>query len=434
MSIKNCAFSQISFFRYSLKCFTAEYLLFCYNSHMRILLIGTKKSVQEIKDMVADLAVEIVCCYAEDTSNIKFQIASLPSNIDGIFATGKAVYYEVINNFHPTVPIFYAKRLVLGFSKCIVSYLHSKNRYEKPLFDIIDKKLVEYLIAQYELNFKQTTVIEYDQQVSESNYLLSYIELYKQGKVDVIFTAFGYTYDTLKSLNIPCYRIPVTKYDLMADFQKLIREIELESNKHKNITVHNLIFAASPDEQERFFNDYASFVQGIYLNSNGRHLVISNFCSNIDQLCLYLQNSLDEANRSKLRISIADGNNIQNCIANSIYAHSFTDADYPLAIYTERKIKRLNFSADTQAISIDIVSEISGKTGILRKHLYKLFNYLQINKRDTVTAAELAEILGLTKRSANRIINSLIQAKYADEVAIYSDSIGRREKCIKLLY
>ena len=105
-----------------------------------------------------------------------------------------------------------------------------------------------------------------------------------------------------------------------------------------------------------------------------------------------------------------------------------------MAIYTEHKIKRLNFSADTQAISIDIVSEISGKTGILRKHLYKLFNYLQINKRDTVTAAELAEILGLTKRSANRIINSLIQAKYADEVAIYSDSIGRREKCIKLLY
>lgn len=401
---------------------------------MKILLIGTAESVREIQNMVADFPVEISCCYAEDTSEIKNQLAALPTNIDGIFASGKAVYYEIINNYQPTVPIYYAKRLVLGFSKSIVSYLHSGQKYKKPLFDIIDRKLVEYLISQYELPFEHTTIIEYDQRVSESHYLLSYIKLFKQGDVDVIFTAFGYTYDMLKELNIPCFRIPVTKYDLLADFQNLMREIELQHNKHKAITVHNLELKANPSEQIRFYKDYADLVQGLYMQENQQNLVITNNYASIEQLRSYVVNSLGYENCQKLCISIAGGNNVQNCINNSIYARNFIDEHYPLVVYTDHQVQRYSLTADEQALAVDLVSEISSKTGLLRKHLYKITAYLQNSENNTLTTSELANLLNLTKRSASRIMNALVDSQYAQEIPAYTDTIGRREKCIEILF
>lgn len=400
---------------------------------MNILLIGTAESVREIKNMVADFPVETTCCYAEDTSEIKNQLAALPTNIDGIFASGKAVYYEIINNYHPTVPIYYAKRLVLGFSKSIVAYLRSKKNYKRPLFDIIDRKLVEYLISQYELEFEKTTIIEYDQRVSESHYLLSYINLYKTAEVDVIFTAFGYTYDMLKNLNIPCFRIPATKYDLLADFQNLMREIELQQNKHKAISVHNLHFSGDKGEQMHFYKAYANFVQGIYLPNAEQHLVISNNSFNIDQLRYYLLETLGIKQAGQLSISIADGSNVQNCIDNSIYARSFIDEHYPLALYTDHQVQRYSLTANEKSVAVDLISEISSKTGLLRKHLHNLVNYMQNNEDCKLTTSQLAIILGLTKRSASRIMNTLVQAQYAREIPTYTDTIGRREKCIELL-
>src|SRR5699024_580205 len=112
---------------------------------MNILIVGTKESLDKSKEIISDLNIKTQEIIIDDTTLISKKIKEIPSSIDGIFATGIGVYYELYKNFDLKVPINYAHRGVVSLSKALFSYMESDKKFKRPAFDVIDKYIVDDL-------------------------------------------------------------------------------------------------------------------------------------------------------------------------------------------------------------------------------------------------------------------------------------------------
>lgn len=399
---------------------------------MNILIIGTKESLDKSKNIIADFNIKTQEIVIDDTTLISKRIKEIPTSIDGIFATGIGVYYELYKNFDLKVPINYAHRGVVSLSKAFFSYLKSKKKFKRPAFDVIDKYIVDDLIEEYGLNFENYYVLKNKPKYDESFYLSSFIRLFKEGKIDCVFTAFGYCYEILKKLEIPVFRLNISSFDIKRDVHNLISQIKNQDAMYKTFLIHNFKGEDS-DLNQRIIEEYNKLVDGVLFDQDGDRIVISNKGYDKEDMFKNISSFLRN-NDTDLGLSLATGESINKAIENSQKAKKILDENYRICYFDGEAIEKYDIGKNTRVgFSFDL-EKISNESEILAKHIFKIASLVASKKDPIFTSKDLASDLNLTRRSANRIMDKLVKSGYARKLKANGQSSGRPQKRIEILF
>lgn len=401
---------------------------------MNILLIGTIESINKIESIIKDEKVDLKRVVIEDTDSLTDILENIPKDIDGIFASGLGVFNKLVHSYQINVPVNYAKRGAVSFSKCLLENYEEIKSYKRPSFDFLDKDTLDNLIYDYDLDMIPHKVVSYDSNYGENSYLLSHMDLYKKGKTDCVFTAYGYSYNVLKDLGIPVFRLEATKVDIEEDFEDLINKINLKTNKDKNFLIHNFYLDPHDPHLRKLINDYATVFEGLVVEQDGEVVVISNRGVSLKEI----EDSLKVFNtgQSKPKLSLASGNTIKEGIDNSIYARKFISQDRPVVLYDGERITFIEDGDTNEVLDLDTSAlyDISIKSGVSLEYIQKISLYSKNKKTSILTSGQVAKILQITRRSANRVMDKLILATYAKELFVKNGNKGRPSKAIEILF
>ncbi|NVF12176.1 transcriptional regulator [Anaerococcus sp. AGMB00486] len=400
---------------------------------MKILIVGTDESLNKIKNIIDGIdSIETKEIIIDDTTLIKQDIKALPDDIDGIFATGIGVFYELSRNFSINVPMTYAHRSVVSLSEAFFNYVELGIKFNCPSFDVVEKSLVDDLVEEFELDFERYYVLKNKPKYDEDFYLSNHIRLFKEGKIDCVFTAFGYSYNILKKLEIPVFRLRVTKLDIKNDLTYLINDIKSKEASNKSFIVHNFK-GEDNDYNNKLIKDYSILVDGILFKQDEERIIISNK-GLLRKYTLNNAKTFLRNHQTDLSLLLSGGDTINQAIKNSQYAKKFIDETYRIIYYDGISLEKYDLMKNKKISASGDINKISENTGILKKHLYNISTFV-CNKSDKkIRSSEMAKLLSLTRRSAVRIMDILVEKGYAKDANANSQTSGRPQKCIEILF
>lgn len=411
---------------------------------MNIGIIGADDSVDKIIELVEKEYEDInfISFRHNEIENIDEIFSEIPQDIDGIFATGIGVYNK-LQSFNFNCPISYAKHGSIGLLKTFFDvYNENLDLKNKNIsFDIIDEQSVSDIIKEFDIPINNYYVPCPDNYKSESFYLENHLKLYRDKKVDYIFTSFGYIYSLLKNLNIPVYRIYPSNIDIKSNIDSLIRNINLVKLNKKSLLVYkfNILSKENKSYIKSILTEYANLIEGLITEYSDNSLIIisnKNFYNEID--CLYLIYAfLNKKNISNILVGLGTGTTLTKAIDNAEIAIENTNSSDWLYFYDGNVLKKYdqyNTNYKTKYLSDEKIQNISEKTGIRTKHIQIIDLSIVNLNRNIFTSSELSDLLGLTVRSANRIMNTLVKNNFAEFIdnSSFNESIGRPKRQIKI--
>lgn len=411
---------------------------------MNIGIIGANDSVDKIIELVEKEYEDInfISFRHNEIENIDEIFSEIPQDIDGIFATGIGVYNK-LQSFNFNCPISYAKHGSIGLLKTFFDvYNENLDLKNKNIsFDIIDEQSVSDIIKEFDIPINNYYVPCPDNYKSESFYLENHLKLYRDKKVDYIFTSFGYIYSLLKNLNIPVYRIYPSNIDIKSNIDSLIRNINLVKLNKKSLLVYKFNISSKENKSyiKSILTEYANLIEGLITEYSDNSLIIisnKNFYNEID--CLYLIYAfLNKKNISNILVGLGTGTTLTKAIDNAEIAIENTSSSDWLYFYDGNVLKKYdqyNTNYKTKYLSDEKIQNISEKTGIRTKHIQIIDLSIVNLNRNIFTSSELSDLLGLTVRSANRIMNTLVKNNFAEFIdnSSFNESIGRPKRQIKI--
>lgn len=414
---------------------------------MKIAIIGASDSVEKIKKFVKNEYKDIDFVYFkhDEVESLNEIFPLIPRDIDGIFATGIGVYNSV-KEYNFSCPISYAKRGAVGLIKTFFDlYSEGKDLKDKIIsFDAIDTYYINNVIKEFNIPIKNYYSPENPKDKSEAFHIDNHLKLYHDHKIDYIFTSFGYIYSLFSDLNLPVRRVYPSRMDITSNINSLIKAININNLDKQSLMVYRF---DNKDEKKNeslrnFLKDFSNSVEGFFTESGKTSFtIISNKGFLDDEACLnYMLNTMSREQKSALkdlRVGIATGATIGQAISNADIALSNTSSLENVYFYDGHVLKNIaHYPNDdkTNYLSDERIEKISLKTGIRTKHIQTIFFSMSALNRNIFTSKEIADILNLTSRSANRIINLLIENKFAKEVLLKgaNEGVGRPKRQVEI--
>lgn len=413
---------------------------------MKIVVIGATDSVDLIVEYVKNeyKDIDFIPIRHDEIETLDNIIPQIPKDIDGIYATGVGVYNS-LHKYKFKFPIVFAKRGGIGLTKTFYNmYLEGLDLKDKTIsFDAIDEFYITNIIKEFDIPIKNYYIPKEYQDKSESFHIENHLKLYKDEKIDYIFTSFGYIYSLFKKLNLPVRRIYPSRMDILNSINSLIEEINMANLDKKSL----MVYRASVKNNENYgqaknlFTKFSNSVEGfITENSENSFTIITNKGTATCDLGLNLiVNFIEQRNPiilKSIKIGIATGSTLGQALQNADIAlenASFDDNIYFYDGHAMKKIDSRNKDSFIQ-FSTEEIEKISTRTGIRTKHIQNIYLSTITLNRNIFTSDELADILNLTSRSANRIINSLIRNSYAKEVdnKAFNENVGRPKRYVEI--
>ncbi|MEG0771855.1 hypothetical protein [Clostridium sp.] len=425
---------------------------------MKIAIMGASDSVEKVYKVLSPEHKDIEFIkYAEDEIKKLIDMTkNLDTEIDGIFLTGIGVFSKITSKARLEIPVVYTERGIIGIIKALLDFSikSGDTKDTRIALDIIEEKDLIDVLNEFNIEVKSYDIQKYLPSKNEEDYLKYYLERYEEGNIDCIFTSFGYIYNYLKRHNIPVYRIQATNIDIKNQFFKLKNSINLKNLNECAVQVQIIQVVKENVSTQDSKNDefqleeailmYSKEIEGMMqvIDSN-EYLIISNkgaalSVENINSLYSMISNC--KLRDIILGVGIGEGvtiyqseNNARNALRKStseklgnIYFYDGKNVVGPILKKNQIKYKNL---VDEEAL------KLSKEIGISYQYIEKIGSVIKKLGRDEFTSKELAEILFISERSANRILKSLIDKGYGEESNI-ENSLGagrpRRKVKIKL--
>jgi hypothetical protein len=423
---------------------------------MKIAIMGASDSVEKIYKVLSPEHKDIrFIKYAEDEIKKLINMAkNMDSEIDGIFLTGIGVYSELSSYIKFEQSVVYTERGIIGIIKALCQFRMEfpDTKDIKIALDIIEEADLIDVLNEFEIEIKGYDIQKYLPSKNEEDYLKYYLEKYEDGKIDCIFTSFGYIYNYLKKHDIPVYRIQATNIDIKNRFFKLKNSVNLKNINERSIQVQ-MIQVVEGDvklydnkdgnlQLEEEILMYSKEIEGMMQTiDQNQYLVITNkgpslSKENINSLFQIISNC--KRNNIILGIGIGEGVtiyqsqiNARNALRKSIsekqgniYFYDGENVVGPVLKKSQIKYKNL---ADEETL------ELSQKIGISYQYIEKINSVIKKLGRDEFTSKELSEVLSITERSANRILKKIIDKGYGEESNLENSlGAGRPRRKIKI--
>ena len=328
---------------------------------------------------------------------------------------------------------------------------------ERVSIDIVEGNLVKEIADEFGIKIKKIYIKPYESSISEDEYVKRHMQLWEEGKVDIIISALGAVYNELKERNLPVYRLSMTVPLIKLSMQNLINRVrtsEIKANqiaiqilKIKNLKTQltsqydNLI---KKNSVEKELINYVKEVQGSFFQLGTDKYIIFGTRRTLEDTAiindfLRIVESF-QTNGITIYSGMGFGNTGWNAEYNATIALEIAEKSSNAAFYiVDENSKVKGPISDANENNYDLlvydekINEIAKKIGVSSTYLSKLVSIMKKTNQNTFSSDTFGHYLGVTERSARRLLEKFISAGYAEVITTtVNKGIGRPKKIVEM--
>lgn len=419
---------------------------------MRIGIMGPADSIEIIMAMEADFEpdIDLVPLKAQTLEESAALITTCREQVDGLLFTGCAVYDSAVRAADIKIP----HRFVRHTDACLLSLILKEDlqRFKALSIDVIELQVVAEVAEDNALG--PCCVQPYESDFTEMEYIAFHDKNLENGTCEAVVTGFSAVYDYYKERGVPVFRLYTTRFEIRNTMSHLVSTIRNNIIDGAKISVQILRLVV-PTRNHRMSFDvlekmldiekellpYLREIQGAIFSDGLRGYIVFTTKGAIQSekaQHIYRQVVL----RSKLPLvsGIGIGLSAAEAELNASIAldHALDVGGKVLFIRDESGRLEGPILGDGPEIARPPVydagiAEAVEKTGLSYNYLKKIAGIISLYNRRRFTAPELAHYLGISDRSARRLVKKLMDGGYARVVAKNENpGVGRPQNVVEI--
>lgn len=428
---------------------------------LKIGVILSYNFYQKIKNIEPELGSEYEIIYLKykDWSEVEEICFENISQVDAYIFGGKFVNCMIKNNsIYDEIPCFYFPlSLKEGLYKLLLKISVENGRLDlsRTYIDCIDEDnnylgLKEIIPKEY---FPYSFYYTDDEHLMKKA-LSTPMELWKDGKIDTCVTCFGSVESKLREVGLKTYYLYPSKESILNTFYTVANDLKIKQLENSQVAVGNVsLFNITRDtinfdyesemNQATLYQSLISFQKKycipfviqkydmgyeIFISKGILEKITNNYSS--CALLEYFKKSL----KFKVNIGWGVGTNLKIARQNAHNANIESDrhqGNCSFVMFEQGKVvgplSENNFLSYKNTINSEI-ENISKKAQLSAINIQKLIGIIKKLNTNKFSASDIAYYLGITSRSANRIINKLEQSGNAIYMYTKSEKLRGRPK------
>lgn len=407
---------------------------------MKVGVIGSKSSCEVVKKSIKEIdsSVEVASYEEEQVNRSDRLIEECEQECDAVLFTGCAIESFVGRNYHFTRPHVSVEKSVISIAGAFLQM--QKSNIELDAFDILARNI-------YSCPFQAG--------VEEEQYVEWHMKLLDEGKINVALTSLRWVYKTLQEKGYHAIYLPPTRAKVRVALEKLKNECALQEAEYAQAAVEIFQLTDYKSREENYYSSmlakadiekeiikYTEGIQGaIFASGRREYIVFSNSGAVQEEFnqrkLLNLQKKVQEEKKISLNVGIGTGGTMNDAEMNARRALDFSLKNAKQEIFwidagqTQHGPLGKEIQLEYQLISSDPkLQKISEKTGLSTTSILKIIAIADVRKSYIFDAHQLAECLGITVRSARRIMNKIMEAGYGKVYAKKTAAAGGRPKAL----
>lgn len=426
---------------------------------MKIGVIGPGDSIDKVIGVINEYYpfVEPIPYRKEKVEEVMEIIDDCSNKADGLLFTGIAVLGEAEKYAKLSKPYEAIMRNDSSLMKAFWEIRNDNRPIERVSIDIVEGNLVKEIADEFGIRFENIYIMPYQSDISEKDYVKRHIQLWREGKVDIIISALGAVYNELKEKNLPVYRLNMTVPLIKLSMQNLINKVrtsEIKANqiaiqilKIKNLRAQvtsqydNLI---KKNSVEKELINYVKEIQGSFFQLGTDKYIFFGTRRTLEDSVI-IGNFIKIVKNFEIKgitiySGLGFGNTGWNAEYNATTALEIAEKSSDAAFYiVDENSKVRGPISDSNENNYDLlvydekVNEIAKKIGVSSTYLSKLVSIIKKTNQNTFSSDTLGHYLGVTERSARRVIEKFVSAGYGEVVATtVHKGIGRPKKIVEI--
>lgn len=419
---------------------------------MKIGIIGPLDSINNIlkikHEFVNDVSFNVYI--AHTLKETREQIKVCQDESDGILFTGPAVFDCVINHIKLYKPHIFVPH---NESSLYSFLLREKNLKMKNIsIDVIEKNIAKESLK--DTSIENFYILPHKTGDNEKTYISFHEKNIKENNVDTILTTFSPIYDYFKEKKFPVYRLYTTLFSIRNCINTLINEIKNKEIDFAKISIQIIkidfeekrvnkfsILEKSLEFQKKII-PYLQLIQGAIFHNNWNEFIIfsnKGFLMSNEAKIEFLK--LLSKNNFSIISGIGVGKTASEAEINAYEALKFSTNQKKNCFFICDEDKNIIDPTSNIDFNIGIsitdeqnkINDISQKIDLSIGYINKIKNIITLYKTNVFSSDIFANYLGISNKSARRILKKLMDGGYASIVGKeLKYSAGRPQNMIKI--
>lgn len=426
---------------------------------MKIAVIGPGYSVDKVIDVINEYYkfVQPIPYKKEKVEEVMEIIDDCVQKADGLLFTGIAVLGEAEKSSKLNKPYEAILRNDSSIMKTFWEIRNDGKPIDRLSIDIVEENLVKEVADEFGITIQKIYSKPYRSQIPEEEYVKRHIQLWEEGKVDILISGLSSVYTELEKKMLPVYRLSMTVPLIKLSMENIINKVKTRDIKANQIAIQilkiknlknkltsqydNLI---KKNSVEKELINYVKEVQGSFFQLGNDKYIIFGTRRTLEDKCM-INNFLKtvenfEANGITIYSGLGFGNTGWNAEYNATTALEIAEKSLNAAFYIidennkiSGPISDLNENSYDLQVYDEKINEIAKKIGVSVTYLSKIASIMKKNNETIFSSDTLGHYLGITERSARRVLEKFISAGYAEVVTTtVNKGIGRPKKVVEI--
>jgi len=405
---------------------------------MKIGIVGPEISVKIIQKIIQKIFPHIITriYIKEKVADAHELFPKCEIENDVVLFSGIGVMKSVLNSkVILKQPYDYVPKREYSILQALWEMNNEKKFPKKISLDVVSKFSLDEATEEFNLSFDESYVLPYHITLTEKKYQKFHEDLYNEGKIDAIITGFFSLYTNFKKKKYPVYWLKPTSMQIRERVEKLIAKRDANllngagiaiqiiklSQSETSLCQYEIIKRKGHFELELL--KYIKEIQGTFFNFGRDEYIIFSTRGAIEckENILYYMNLMEEQKKHGFNFYSGIGFGMTaytgEVSARKALANSVDLKKSSLFIVDGKNIKGPIGENDELTYSIKVSDDktlkISRATGINVTYITKIISLSKKISKKEFDSKELGDYLGISERSARRILKKLLDGGFA---------------------
>ena len=404
--------------------------------NIRIGCIGPSDSISVIQEVTAGQypRVSLTSYVEERISRAAKPLDRCCRENEGILFTGIGVQESALARGRVTLPYEHVPRGALSLVRALWEMNRSGQKIQEVSIDVVTRDIIQSVTLEMGISFEAVHSLPFDPDLPETAYEEWHTRLFRNGRAQALVSGFGAVFDSLKRNLLPVFRLYPSRFEIQENLDRLLARITAKNLRSAGIAIQIIHLASirkhsihqydDLKKEGRFYLellDYARDLQASLFHMGREYVIYSTRGSvesreNLDRFRALLDWGRAEHIRIASGIGIGSTAFEAEKSGRKALANALKAPESAFFIVHEDRIQGPLFSRDELAYPIRVNTgrdlEMAGAIGIDPSYLGRIRALMAKTGKTVFDAQDLASVLGISERSARRILKKFVDAGF----------------------
>lgn len=425
----------------------------------KIGIIGSPETVDRIRIVSSEYENKVgfsFFCYTEKEESLEI-VQQNQNQLDVILFAGQAPYFYVKQFDIFSKPALYIPSKGTSIYEALWKIRDKSLDYTKMSIDTVDEKSATEILDSLNIPKDNIFIRYFAGNIDTSELYDFHYNLWNAGKIKVVVTGISRVANKLQERGIPVFKLYPTASLIREHLNNAISIANIQNIKNTQVAIQIIRiedisntftkynFSKIKNQLESKLIDYTKENYGSFFATDKNEYTIfatrgALSINNLKHKFPYI--IMDINNRSRVRIfsGVGYGNTVHEAESKARIAlkHASSESNSSCYIVDEFGIITGPINSNKQLLSYNLIvidrktEELAAKAKVSSSYIYKIKSVIKSANKDTFDSKELSEHLGISVRSARRILNNLEKTGHATVIGKASQGVGRPRKIFRL--